>query len=140
MPFTRLTACRAGLYRDDMKPEKIPQQPRLTSPTVRLGGRDVINIDGYVPYFFASINKPRPARSERERDRCYEASETDPRRRIWWLGEAGYAHHDRILQQALLREAVLLRGVDPADLEIALRVMRRMNENVRDLAGGDVSN
>lgn len=170
-----------------MKDENAPPPVRLTPPTVRRGGRHAINIDGYVPYFFASINNPlsggasqlyrrefgvgivewriismlaiedhipasrivdvvqldKSATSRGLRDLeekgivCFEASETDPRRRIWWLSEAGYTLHDRILQEALKREAVLLRGIDPADLEIALRVLRRMNKNVRELAGGE---
>lgn len=66
-----------------------------------------------------------------------KASGTDMRRRVWWLSKGGYALHDRILAMALQREAQLLAGVDAADLEIALRVLRRMNENVRDLTGRD---
>lgn len=170
-----------------MSDEDGPPKTRLTSPTVRRDGRDVINIDGYVPYFLASINNPlsggasqlyrrafgvgivewriismlaiearipasrivdvvqldksatsRGLRDLEEKEVVrFEASKTDPRRRIWWLSDAGYALHDRILRAALEREAVLLRGIDAADLEIALRVMRRMNQNVRDLAGGE---
>ena len=170
-----------------MTQESEPPDRRLTPPTVRRGGRAVINIDGYVPYFLASINNPlsggasqlyrrrfgvgivewriismlaiedripasrivdvvqldKSATSRGLRDLeskgivRFEASETDPRRRIWWLSEAGYDLHDRILRAALEREAQLLRGVDPADLEIALRVMRRMNDNVRELPGGE---
>lgn len=160
---------------------------RLTSPTIRRGGRDVVNIEGYIPYFFASINNPlsggasqhyrrefdigivewriismlaiedhipasrivdvvqldKAATSRGLRDLeakkivCFEAGDTDSRRRIWWLSDTGYELHDRILQIALEREAVLLKGVDAADLEITLRVLRRMNQNVRELGGGE---
>ena len=55
---------------------------------------------------------------------------SDPRRRIWWLNEAGYVIHDSILQVALERERQLICGADPNDLEAALRVMRIMRKNV----------
>ncbi len=58
----------------------------------------------------------------------------DARRRIWWLSDRGYESHDKILEIALERERRLLQGVDPADLEITLRVMRKMRRNVRELA------
>lgn len=160
-------------------------EARLTLPTLSRGRRQVINIDGYVPYFLNAINNPltrgasqfylrefgvgivewriismlaiedripasrivdvvqldKSATSRGLRDLeekghvLYEANETDARRRIWWLSATGYALHDRILGVALQREKQLLRGIDAADLEITLRVMRRMNENARDLAG-----
>lgn len=166
-----------------MTKDKSAPSPRFTAPTVKRGARDVINIDGYVPYFFASINNPlssgasqqyrrdfgigivewriismlaiearipasrivdvvqldKAATSRGLRDLegkgivCYEANASDPRRRIWWLSDEGYALHDRILKVAIEREDILLRGVNAADLEITLRVMRQMNENVRDL-------
>ena len=61
-------------------------------------------------------------------------AELDARRRIWWLNQEGYALHDRVLEVALDRECKLLQNVDPADLEIALRVMRQMRENIHDLS------
>lgn len=60
----------------------------------------------------------------------FVAANTDARRRRWWLSERGYALHDEILQVALRREAELVRGVAPEDLEAFLRVMRRMLRNV----------
>lgn len=162
-------------------------EKRLSPPTERRNGREVVNIDGYMPYFLASINNTlsrgaskyylrefgigivewrivsmlaieeripasrivdvvqldKAATSRGLRDLhakgyvAFEANDSDPRRRIWWLSDAGHALHERVLAIALERERSLLRGVDPADLEIALRVMRRMNQNVRDLTGDD---
>ncbi len=57
----------------------------------------------------------------------------DPRRKTYCLTPAGYALHDRILAVALAREARLIDGVDPADLEAFLRAMRIMRRNVGDL-------
>jgi DNA-binding MarR family transcriptional regulator len=63
----------------------------------------------------------------------YLEAELDARRRIWWLNEDGHALHDGVLKIALDRERKLLQGVDAADLEIALRVMRQMRENLLNL-------
>ena len=63
----------------------------------------------------------------------YQAQEQDPRRKIWWLNEAGYALHDEILAVALKREEKLIEGADPDDLEAFLRVMRIMRRNVETL-------
>lgn len=60
-------------------------------------------------------------------------SPTDPRRRALSLTASGYDLHDQILSTALEREARLIEGVDPQDLEAFLRVMRIMRRNVRDL-------
>lgn len=60
----------------------------------------------------------------------YEAFTNDPRRRIWELNRAGYTLHDEILQIALAREQKLIDGVDAADLETFLRVIRIMRKNV----------
>ena len=68
---------------------------------------------------------------------CFEEPSRDARRRIWWLSDLGYDTHDRILEIALERERRLLQGVDPADLEITLRVMRTMRRNVRELASDE---
>ena len=57
-------------------------------------------------------------------------SPTDPRKRRISPNPAGYALHDRILAAALEREAILIEGVDPDDLEAFLRVMRVMRQNV----------
>lgn len=166
--------------------DAVPER-RLSPPTKCRDGREVVNIDGYMPYFLASINNTlsrgasqyylrefgigivewrivsmlaieeripasrivevvqldKAATSRGLRDLHakghveFEVNETDARRRIWWLNEVGYALHDRVLEVALERERSLLRGIDSADLEIALRVMRRMNRNVGDLTGED---
>lgn len=63
----------------------------------------------------------------------FEASTADPRRKIWWLSRMGYKLHDRILEVALERERKLVQGVDPEDLEVFLRVIRRMRTNVDKL-------
>lgn len=61
------------------------------------------------------------------------ASETDERKRLWWLNPAGYALHDQILAVALGREQRLIEGVNPDDLEAFLRVMRQMQKNIADI-------
>ncbi len=67
----------------------------------------------------------------------FEASPTDPRRKIWRLNARGYALHDQILLEALARERKLIKGVDPADLEIFLKVIRQMLRNVEKLEALD---
>lgn len=62
-----------------------------------------------------------------------EVSETDPRKKRWRLNRKGYALHDAIMRIALAREETLLEGVDPQDLEAAIRVMRLMLKNLRNL-------
>ena len=57
-------------------------------------------------------------------------SATDPRRRTMSLNRRGYDLHDRIMAVALDREAILIDGVDPDDLEAFLRVMRAFRRNV----------
>lgn len=63
----------------------------------------------------------------------FEASKSDSRIRIWRLNAQGYALHDKILLEALERERTLITGVDPADLEIFLKVIRQMRRNVEKL-------
>ncbi|MHA6264561.1 MarR family winged helix-turn-helix transcriptional regulator [Arenibacterium sp. CAU 1754] len=62
-----------------------------------------------------------------------DVSATDPRRKSLSLNAEGNALHDRILATALEREAKLIQGVDPDDLEAFLRVMRQLRKNVRTL-------
>lgn len=64
----------------------------------------------------------------------FEAREPDPRKKAWWLNEAGYRLHDRVLAVALERERRLIEGIDPDDLEAFLRVMRIMRRNVDRIA------
>lgn len=63
----------------------------------------------------------------------FRADQVDPRRKIWWLTDAGSALHDEIIEVALERERQLIAGVDPEDLEGFLRAMRRMQANVASL-------
>lgn len=65
----------------------------------------------------------------------FEAPKSDIRRKKWWLNDAGYNLHDRILKIALERERQLIRDVDPQDLEVFLRVMRLMREKVHEIDG-----
>ena len=62
-----------------------------------------------------------------------QASPTDPRRKALSLNDDGYALHDRVMATALDREAALIDGVDPEDLEAFLRVMRVLRRNVERL-------
>jgi len=63
----------------------------------------------------------------------FEASVTDPRRKIWQLSPEGYVLHDKALTEALDRERTLISAVEPADLEIFLKVIRKMRRNVTQL-------
>ncbi len=67
----------------------------------------------------------------------FKASSSDPRRKIWWLNARGFKLHDKILSVALQRERVLIEGVEPEDLEIFLKVIRQMRQNVDQLGQGD---
>lgn len=157
--------------------------PRLTSSVKKVGGRDVINVQNYVPYFFAAINnalsrgaskryleafgigivewriismlaiepqisatricevvaldKSSTSRGLKSLDRKAlldsDDAGSDTRRKVWRLNSAGEALHDKIIAVALERERRLLAGIDGADLEIALRVMRQMRQNVEVL-------
>ncbi|WP_121068018.1 MarR family winged helix-turn-helix transcriptional regulator [Chachezhania antarctica] len=60
-----------------------------------------------------------------------EPTPGDGRKRKVALNQRGLEMHDNILQVALKRERDLIAGVDPEDLEVFLRVMRIMRENVR---------
>ena len=60
----------------------------------------------------------------------FQAADRDPRRKTWWPNNKGYALHDNILAIALERERALITGIDPHELEIFLKVMRQMRENV----------
>jgi len=60
----------------------------------------------------------------------FEASKADARRKIWWLNEAGYNLHDKLITVALKREGKLIKGIDPDDIEVLLKVMRKMKDNI----------
>lgn len=61
---------------------------------------------------------------------AFEAAENDPRRRSWRLTEEGLKIHDACLAIALECEAELIDGVAPENLEVFLRVMRRLLANL----------
>lgn len=67
----------------------------------------------------------------------HRAPPSNPRGRLWSLNEKGYGLHDRVLTVALERERRLIDGVPPEDLEIFLKVIRRMSDN---LFSGHVEN
>lgn len=57
----------------------------------------------------------------------------DPRRKSWELTDRGWDLHDRILPRALQREARLLSGIAPDDLQTFLSVLRRLRANIEQL-------
>ena len=61
-----------------------------------------------------------------------EATAKDPRRRKWSLTQEGSDMHSQILSIALGCEAELIEGIAPENLEVFIRVMRRMLANIRD--------
>ncbi|MCC0077766.1 MAG: winged helix-turn-helix transcriptional regulator [Rhodobacter sp.] len=63
----------------------------------------------------------------------HEALATDPRKRSWWLNDAGMEVHDTILKIALGREARLIEGIAAEDLEAFLRAIRLMVRNVESI-------
>jgi DNA-binding MarR family transcriptional regulator len=68
----------------------------------------------------------------------FKASDRDSRRKIWWLNVPGYSLHDKILSIALERERQLIQDVEPGELEVFLKVMRLMRENVDNLGDEDI--
>lgn len=60
----------------------------------------------------------------------YEQPSNDPRKRLWWLSEAGQTAHEAVLSVALSCEKDLVDGVSPPDLETFLRVMKQMLTNI----------
>ncbi|WP_429817543.1 MarR family winged helix-turn-helix transcriptional regulator [Ensifer sp. B1-9] len=81
----------------------------------------------------AAVSRALTTLNDRELVECDQVSETDPRRKNWRLTSTGYTLHDNILAIALRREEQLIAGVDPEDLEVFLRVMRRMRLNVEKM-------
>lgn len=59
-----------------------------------------------------------------------EQASTDPRKRLWWLSEAGQKVHEAMLATALSFESELVSGIPARDLDTFLRVMRRMLTNI----------
>jgi len=64
----------------------------------------------------------------------FVVSDRDPRKRRWWLSDAGEKLHDEIMISALERERMLIKNVAPDDLEAYLRVMRQMRSNLDSIA------
>lgn len=60
----------------------------------------------------------------------YEQVSNDPRKRLWSLSEKGLETHSALLSVALSCEAELVAGVPPEDLEVFLRVMRQILNNI----------
>lgn len=63
----------------------------------------------------------------------------DPRRKSWFLTEAGWDLHDGLLQHALQQEALLTEGIPAQDMDLCLSALSRMLANVRraeDETGG----
>ena len=61
---------------------------------------------------------------------AFTAGGTDPRRRAWRLTETGLDIHDKCLAIALDCEAAMIDGVAPENLEVFLRVMRKLLHNL----------
>lgn len=60
----------------------------------------------------------------------FEASASDPRKRVWWLTEEGCAIHDEVLTIALGFEAEMVAGVSPEEMDVFLDVMSRFLSNL----------
>ncbi|WP_378943242.1 MarR family winged helix-turn-helix transcriptional regulator [Paracoccus sp. R86501] len=84
---------------------------------------DVIRLDK------AAVSRSLKHLSEKELLRTQQPS-NDPRKRLWWLSEAGLKTHDTLLAVALSCEEGLLSGVAAGDLDIFLKVMRQMLHNI----------
>lgn len=179
--------------RSTLKLDRPPRQPcpagRLSDPTRIAGGRRVVDMASYIPYFLTSVNnalsrgasqlyldtfgigivewravstlaiEPRipasricelvaldKAATSRALARLHALGylgfaicDPDPRKKLWWLNDAGYQLHDQVLAVALERERRLIAGVDPEDLEAFLRVMRIMRRNVELIGGNPAS-
>ena len=77
----------------------------------------------------AAVSRPLKVLNERGIS-AYAASNSDPRKRRWWLTEEGLKIHADLLSLALGCEAELLADVPPDDLEIFLKSMRQMLRNL----------
>jgi DNA-binding MarR family transcriptional regulator len=90
-------------------------------PAVRIG--EVICTDkGQVSRALLKLSEAKLVESE--------IVSADVRKKNWWLNDAGYAMHARILEIALERERQLIAGCDPEDVEAFLRVARVMDRNL----------
>lgn len=90
-------------------------------PAVRIG--EVICTDkGQVSRALLKLSEAHLVQSE--------IVSADIRKKNWWLNDAGYAMHTRILEIAIERERRLIAGCDPEDIEAFLRVARIMGSNL----------
>jgi DNA-binding MarR family transcriptional regulator len=60
----------------------------------------------------------------------FEAAESDARKRLWRLTDAGQDMHAKCMAIALECEADLIKDVAPENLEVFLRVMRKLLANL----------
>ena len=77
----------------------------------------------------SAVSRTLKSLSEREM-LCFETSEKDPRKRRWWLSESGIKKHNEVLPAALGHEGILIESIDPEDLEVFLKVIRKMLVNI----------
>lgn len=66
----------------------------------------------------------------------FEAEETDPRKKRWWLSDAGRAVHDECLHIALECEADMIEDLPPEDLETCMQVLRHMLHHLESRTDG----
>lgn len=60
----------------------------------------------------------------------YESQIADPRKRCWWLSEAGQRVHSDVIKAAMAHERDLVENIPDEELEVFFRVMRRMLDNI----------
>lgn len=60
----------------------------------------------------------------------FEASENDSRKRRWRLSENGLRKHNDVIVAALEHEKGMVEGLDPDELEVFLKVIRKMLLNI----------
>jgi len=163
--------------------ERSLTQSRLSSSVKQIDGRDIINLDTYIPSFLSKINnslsrgasqqyrelfgvgivewrvismlaiepnipavriadvistdKGQVSRALLKLDEARlvenEIVSLDVRKKNWWLNEAGYELHAKILDIALERERKLIEGCKPKDIEAFLRVARIMDGNLQNI-------
>jgi len=65
-----------------------------------------------------------------------EASVSDPRRKIWWLSEAGYDLHREMLQTSLEIHQTLLHGLSDDESRELARLLSIVSANFSDIAEG----
>lgn len=58
------------------------------------------------------------------------ASEKDPRKCKWRLSQAGMDKHNEVIVSALEHERVMVEGLEPDDLEVFLKVLRKCSRTL----------